>query len=485
MTKDNRDWYIENVVEKGDQGSELLAAICAPTLKNSEYVDVIKKGMNGLAVLRIPKDHHCVVHSVGGDPEQSDPAKHAASLVDRLVQQAELFDAIPVGFADVIDANTPDKELILAMGNSLVKKANEYKLPILNGELAVLGKRVKDLANGSGTMISIKRTTDLVQNWNIINYKGVNYAVFDPQGKAVLINSDGVGTKTEFYERAGTHHLAIEDFMAMNLDDASKIGAIPKVISGVVEMKGKIPFEKIQEHIRKTAKEMDILGILQPEFVADRIRGYNEQASSYNISGSVVSVIDEERLKNPLKPSPGEYIIAIRKNQNPRSNGITDKRKIMIQELGQDWHTTHIGKIFLEYLSTPSTILYPIFKDLIDKGLATSVYHMSGGAFKGKLAKPLAEHNLFVKLNLLFQPDIRERLFIDASNATTETAYGKWPMANDGFITTKNPDESIGLIQSQGFEARLMSSKIEKAIDGKTGVELRAFNGEKIYYSGR
>ena len=56
------DWYIQEVIERGDQGSALLAARCAPTL-NAEYVDVIRQGMNGIAVLRIPDGYAAVVLS--------------------------------------------------------------------------------------------------------------------------------------------------------------------------------------------------------------------------------------------------------------------------------------------------------------------------------------------------------------------------------------------------------------------------------------
>ena len=107
------DEYIKNVIQKGGKGSELLRALCAPTLENCEYVDVIKHGQTEIAVLRIPEEHHVVVHSTGGDPKKKDLAEHAASLVDRLVEQAETFEARPVAFANVIDLdlNYDDIEL--------------------------------------------------------------------------------------------------------------------------------------------------------------------------------------------------------------------------------------------------------------------------------------------------------------------------------------------------------------------------------------
>ena len=149
------DDYIKEVIGKGDEGSKLLAAKCAPTLKNSEYVEVLQQGMNGIAVLRIPEGFQLVVHSAGGDPHEKNLSRHAASLVDKLAEQAETINAVPVGFADVIDTSTESKPVLNLIADALVEKADRYGLPIMNGEFAILGARVNCDANVSGTMISM------------------------------------------------------------------------------------------------------------------------------------------------------------------------------------------------------------------------------------------------------------------------------------------------------------------------------------------
>ena len=498
MSKETiRDWYRREVIGKGDKGSKLLAKLCtAPTLDNCRYVDVIKEGMNRMAVLRVPEDYYVVVHSAGGDPEKTDLAEHAGSLVDRLVEQARAIGAEPAAFADVIDSNTGDKPMLETIASALVAKADEYGLTIMNGENAILGARINpDIqANVSGTMISLMKKEDWkkFKTENEISaalpvsfmHRCASYAVFDPEAKPVIINSDGVGTKTEFYERVRKYWLALRDFMAMNLDDASKSGATVMAVSGVAETKGTIRVSALHHHAGEYGKEIGVMCTLQHEDVGDRLMGYHEDAPSYNISGSVVSVIDEERLRNPLKPGEGETLIAIVHKPNPRSNGISAKRRNMVARFGADYHKTEEGKLFLEFLTQPSTILYPIFKELIDKGLATSVYHMSGGAYNGKLAKPLAEEGLFVKIEDLFEPDWRELALAGFSLTSAEDAYAQWPMGNDGFISTKNPDAAIKLLEERGYQARKVGV-LEKASDGKTGVELTACNREKVYFSGK
>jgi len=460
-------------------------------------VEIISEGMGGIAVLRPPEDRVIVVHSIGGNPRERNLEKYVRSLVDRLVFYSLEIGAKPLGFGDVIDASSMALGMIAGIGDALRDRANHHKLPVLNGELADLGSRVNCEANLSGTMISALPRTSIYASEvpSIFVKEGVTYAVFDPQGKAIFINCDGVGTKIEFYERLleelkalsfediDTLRCGVEDFAAMNLDDTAKFGAEARVLSGVIETRGRIPVQFIQEKLRRVAAKIGVLGILQHELVRDRIRGYREAAATYNISGSSVSTIDEERLKNLPKPRAGDTLIAICGLPNPRSNGISAKRKTMIKMLGENWHKTDRGRQFMEYLSRPSTILYPVFSDLLRKGLATSVFHNSGGAYNGKLARPLANHGLYVELKGLFEPDPREIAFAEDSPSVRD-AYGKYPMDIDGFAASSRPREAIALIERHRLKARAVG-KLKKAEGEHTGVKLTAYNGETVYFSGR
>jgi phosphoribosylaminoimidazole (AIR) synthetase len=481
----NVDSYLQDVIKKGDQGSELLEKICAPTLRNSMHVDRITEGINGINVIR-PEEHLIVVHSAGGDPEKRDLAEYAESAVERLVEQAGMIGAEPAAFADVIDSRTGDSAVLEAIANAFARIAGKYGLAIVNGENAILGERISYDANVSVTMISLLKKEKWKDELPMAKAlrKQQCFAVFDPKCMAVYMNSDGVGTKTEFYERAERYEPAVSDFMAMNLDDLAKIGAAARVISGVVEIRGDIPFKDIDTEARRLAGIHDCICIMATEHVGERIRGYADEAPSYNISGSAVSVIDEERLKNPLRPSAGESLIAIAGKPNPRSNGITDKRKTMIRLFGNNWHSSEDGRRFLQYLAAPSTILYLVFEELIEEGLATSVYHMSGGAYNGKLAKPLAKHGMHVRIDDLFPPHWVELALAGADFTSAEAAYAKWPMGNDGFITTKEPKEAIKVIREWGVKAREVGI-LENAADGRAGVELKACNGENVYFSGK
>ncbi|MGV8171474.1 MAG: hypothetical protein ACP5OA_02150 [Candidatus Woesearchaeota archaeon] len=491
------DEYINEVIGKGDEGSALLAKLTASTLNNCKYVDVIKGGMNGIAVLRnLPKDHDVVVYSVSGDTEISDIKGYSRSMVDKLVNLSKKHNFTPLAFADVIDASVGNKDDIQIIGQELRSAADFYGLSILNGELAILGDRVNGIANINGTMIAIRPKSNISSFTPFMlndDGTGVRAASFDHEGKPVYINSDGIGTKTEFYERKKRGmEFCLGDSLAMKLDDTIKLGATAKVVSDVVEWRkifsGSPPsysMDAFIEYAEKFSEANNIQYILKFENSEDRIRGYNPDAPSFNVSGSVVSIIDEERLRNPPTPREGDYLVSISRHHNPRSNGITDKRKLMVKLFGENYQDTADGKIFLRYLAAPSLVLYPYFKHLLDNNLITSVYHMSGGAYNGKLARPLAKHGLFVEMDHLSPPDWRELKLAEASSTPVESAYAKWPMGNDGFVTV--PKENIGKVIAYLSEMRMkwaITGQLQRHPD-KTGVELMAYNGQKIYFSGK
>ena len=490
----SEDSYSQKVIKKGDEISSELERVFSPTVSNSNLVEIVSAGMNGIKVIRLPTNSAAFVWSLGGDPSLLNPKDYADSVVERLIKIGDELDITPVSFTNVIDARCADPKMVLPFAEALAEKANEFKLAVTNGEFAVLGERLSVAANISATMLGFLPlgNQQKIESGHF-EIKGVRYAFFDPEGKALYMNSDGVGSKTEFYERNGDYWKAKIDSKAMKLDDLIKLGATAKVVSDVWETND-LGFEALwglMEGLTSRSDRTKVIYLAQLENVRGRLVSYKPDQVAFNVSGSAISTLDEERLQNPLAPCEGDYLVAIRAKPNQRSNGITDKRKIMVDLFGNDWHHTAEGKLFMQYLGEPSFVLYNLFKELIDQNLATSVYHLSGGAFKGKLAKPLAKHHLFVEIENIFNPDWRELTLCGARFTNAETAYSKWPMGNDGFVTTSNPNQTLEEIQNYNLrdndlnqlEARVVG-QLERRVDGKTGIQFKAYSGEQIYFSG-
>ncbi|MBU4086275.1 MAG: hypothetical protein KKB21_01720 [Nanoarchaeota archaeon] len=493
MAKAIDDAYQREVIGIGDEGSELLAKICAPTLNFHTYTRVI--GPEKRVALDIPEGFKVFVHSTTAR-HSKDRRKTGASLVARLWKQSWHIQAMPLAMTDIIDSRTGDTKMLREIAEGMVKGAEEFNLAIINGENAILGDVIDREFNLSGTMISIAHPAIEVQGVKlsregIFDLEGSTYAYFTPEKEIgeefVVANSDGIGTKTRFYQRRNLWWPSINDFLAMILDDQAKVrGAKVKVASGVIETNGiSSQFMECQRYMKERCAEMGILGILQKAL--GNLNSYKPDTPAYNIGGTAVGVVSEKNLMNPLVPNPRDSVIAIRGNPNPRSNGITDKRAKMIKYLGDNWHETELGKKFLEYLAEPSTVLYPVFRELVKNNLATGVFHMSGGAYKGKFARPLAKNKRFARISDLFFPDWREITLLGASGTSAETAYGKYPMGNDGFITTDKQDEAeaIQVINNHGLQARVVGRVFDARKEKLTGLELQAYDGEVVYFPGK
>lgn len=492
------DEYLQQVIARDLASADEMKIKCAPTLGNCEYVRVVGSGSKMFPILRIPEDHLGVVHSASGEPCEQDAGRHAESLVERLMEGARRFGSTPLAFMNVVDYSTGEAEVITCIANALVKGANANRLAILNGESAILGDRVTVPANVSGTLISMIPKNDRRGPMRLCGedpflFEDSWYVVFDPQGKAVFGNSDGVGTKLELYERACTFGKGARDSIVMKWDDLIKYGAQGLIAADVVEYAGDVDYEGVRYCGAEMLRSVGGRYLAQAECMTGRLRGYQEGAPVYNLSGSAISLIDEKRLCNPLVPRPGDYLIGIRGKPNPRSNGISAKRKA-VSKMGEtwcwhdgvdnnkDWHKTTRGKYYLEYLAEPSTFFYPVFKALIAQGLVSAVTHMSGGAYEGKLAKLMAENDLFVRVEGLFDPDPREVALLRALEKKTQDAYAQWPMGTEGFVTSPVPDAAIQAIKRFGLEAKMVG-RLEEAKEQK-GVSLRAYNGEEVCFSG-
>ncbi len=480
------DEYIRTVINPNDKESSRLAKKFAPTLKYRPEVRIIEPGMGGINVLKIPEGYCVFVHSAGGDPKIVDLMEYGESAIDKLLVPVDKLGLEPLAILDAIESRAAD-DSVEVVSNALLYAAKENQFAVMNGEHAILGDRVRD-ANVTVTMISMIPVSEL--NFDVtpapikITEYGTNFGVFLPQG-FVYGNSDTVGTKTRWYEVAQLYHLASDDSAAMKLDDTVKVnGAKAKIISDICDTKGDVPFQKISNYARNLGVELGLVYMVDEEKVSDRICTDKNGIPAFHQGGSVVSDIDPEKLLNPLKPSEGEDILAI--YGGIRSNGVTSKTKganilgkeICEKEGAAEWYNTAKGREIIQHLTTPSTIFYPLFRELISLGLAKSVYHMSGGAYKGKLARPMTKHGLHASLDNLFPPSPIELEIAAALGTRAEDAYGQWPMSNEGFITTNSPLEAIKIIEEYNYRVKWAGRVTKEKV--KTGASMRTFGRKEI-----
>jgi len=508
------DWYKETTLKKGNECSRILAQLTAPSLENHPDVKFVKSGMNHIAVLMPRKDHVYYAFSVAGDPLEKDMQMYVKKLIERGVNSSLALGLTPLGFADVIDTSRSDPELARLIGNVMAEECHKYEkkfnhgFGVFNGEYADLGDRVTVDANMNITMICCVEDKD----WSkfdknrLFKHLGSNNIIGFIPGDDNLIytNSDGVGTKHILYDildllrsdmsRNYSGDLAVYDNHGMQLDDLVKLNARAIITSNTLEHNGMLTYEQglaFQSRAASIMSEFNGIGMINIHDVGDRLRPYKPGMSACNLSGSAVSLISKKNLDHLPTPVEGNYLVALRKaasnvkelpsRDGPRSNGISLLRRIPKDAFGEDWYLTPEGREILEFATTPSDIFYPLFKEVLDEGVATSVFHLSGGAYNEKLARPLTKEGLHVKLDNLWPVSDIVRKVIEISGMPPSSFYNKWVMSNPGFISTDYPATVSDVARKHGYVMRVVG-RLEKS--DKPGVSLKAYTGEDIYFDG-
>lgn len=476
-----------NVIKKGDLGSDLLSNVISDTAKNNEFGGLRKYGNEVISLSHAP-DHYFVVHTHSGDHRIKDPADHVASLVKRLLAQAKDLDATPIGMTNMIVSPDGDLQTLEKARDTLGEHANQHKFRIQGGENAIHGYRMALPLHMQGAMISIIPKSQWHDGQGVFPMGDSLYAVFDAGEDYVFMNTDGDGTKPEAHERLAKFMFSdrpllqgVDDLIAMLWDDGAKKGGKARVLAANLHYTHLVSTHRFRNHLSKRAGYFNMMSILQGECVGDAIRGYAPGERAYDLGGALVSTLSEERLNTPLIPRAGQKLVVVTGIENGRCNGYTKRREIAKMLGGDEWHTTPAGQEMSEYLSRPSTIFAPFFLEAINKGLATSVYHMSGGALDGKLARPLAKYGLFVKLNDLYPLHPIEERFAREGLGSLEAAAKKWPLNNDAYGSTDDAESLIGLAHTCGLKAKV-AGVLE--MNGRTGVEIE-LDGKLLYLNGK
>lgn len=496
-----QDDYVSKIIRQGDSASSIMAELCAHTKSTRPEIDIIDPQMRGMTVLRLEPNKKIAIHSASGNPIIVNSTEYAASLVETLVNDSLSIGAEPIAMTNIIDMQEFDLSAVKQAAEGLYDSAKKRGIGVINGEVAGLGNRVTVPFNISGTMISY---IDSSHANGVFCANGTHYIVLDykgPDNKSIPVyaNSDGVGTKIEVAERTGKDAV-MQDAIAMLVDDSVRKAANVKALSFVLETNNKTdnkagsesPAEhELRRYANVLAHNLDVYLTIQTEALESRISGYGH--SPYNIGGTAISFIDEARLKNMPRPRAGDVLVAIRDKRNKhtfRSNGISKVRQgfeslaaKMAESKGTcyegDWHNYELeGKTMGEWAGTPSTIFYKAAKKLFDKELITGFFHMSGGAYKGKLAEPLAKLGLSTTIMAQFEPSPAMKALVEHMNLSVETAYEIWNMGTEAYVTTQDTSEVSRILNKCEMESRIASTPLRQ---GK-GLMIKAYDGTTVKY---
>ncbi len=213
---------------------------------------------------------------------------------------------------------------------------------------------------------------------------------FKDMKKPIMVSSvDGVGTKLKIAVDTNVHNSVGKDIVNHCIDDILVMGARPLVFldylaSGVLEPE---VTEKVIEGIASACREAGV-ALIGGE-TAEMPGMY--QSGDYDIAGTIVGVVDEEKVIDGSTIKAGDTLVGLR-SSGLHTNGYSLARKIVTEVAEKTYFDTFeaTGKTFGEELLAPHVAYTPLF-GAIDKGIVKGIAHITGGGFQENIDRVLPE----------------------------------------------------------------------------------------------
>jgi phosphoribosylformylglycinamidine cyclo-ligase len=272
-------------------------------------------------------------------------------------------------------------------------------------------------------------------------------------GLRLMLNSDGIGTKAEFAERAGKHDTMAYDLFAMLCDDSVRYGAEPVALSNVLDVNtlDRTTVQGLAKGMVKAAKDAGV-AVVSGEIaeLGARVGGYGKR--NYNWGGTVLSIVRKELGGQGMQA--GNSIVGL-KEKGFRSNGISLVRKIMEETYGVNWHKQKMGVSSLGDLAlTPSKIYSRAAIEMFED--AQGIAHITGGGIPGKLGRLLATKKLGADITDPLPPSDMMLLCQKLGGVDDAEAYKVWNMGQGMLIISARPEKIISIAAKYKIKANIV-----------------------------
>jgi phosphoribosylformylglycinamidine cyclo-ligase len=193
---------------------------------------------------------------------------------------------------------------------------------------------------------------------------------------ALVVSTDGVGTKVELLRRAGRHRTAGWDAVAMNVDDVVCTGAEPMLFVDYVSI----------ERLDPAVVAEIVAGVADGcvEAGCALVGGETSQhpgamlPGSYDVVGTCVGVVDLDAVWGPGRVCEGDDVVALA-SHGLHANGYSLVRRLLGDEAPG------------EELLVPTAIYARKLLALAERVEVHAAAHVTGGGIAGNLARALPE----------------------------------------------------------------------------------------------
>jgi phosphoribosylformylglycinamidine cyclo-ligase len=205
----------------------------------------------------------------------------------------------------------------------------------------------------------------------------------------ILVSSaDGVGTKLKVAFATGIHSSVGADILNHCVNDILTQGAEPLFFLDYLAM-GKVEtriVEQIIEGMSRAAKQAgcSLIGgetAEMPDFYAH---------GEYDLAGFIVGAVEKGKQLDPRRVRPGDALIAL-PSTGLHTNGYSLARKLVFEvaKLEPDTYVADVGNKIGAELLKPHRAYWPLLKNVLARGWANSMAHITGGGITGNLPRAL------------------------------------------------------------------------------------------------
>lgn len=250
-----------------------------------------------------------------------------------------------------------------------------------------------DILEGNKTVEKIKRFAKSTFNKNVLSDIGLfgGFYELDLSGykNPVLVSSvDGVGTKLKIAFEMDRHDTIGQDLVNHCVNDIAVCGAEPLFFLDYYAT-GKLNPDK-------AAKVIEGFSIACKENGCALIGGETAempgfyQAEEYDISGTIVGIVEKDKIINGSRIQKGDVLIGITSN-GLHTNGYSLARKVLLEKFSLDKYFDEFGHSLGEELLRIHKSYLKLIKELKLRVDVKGLSHITGGGIIGNTNRIIPE----------------------------------------------------------------------------------------------
>ena len=205
----------------------------------------------------------------------------------------------------------------------------------------------------------------------------------------VLVSSaDGVGTKLKVAMSMGVHSTVGGDLVNHCVNDILVQGAEPLFFLDYLAM-GKLEPNVVEQLVDGMSRSCRKAGCALIGGETAEMPGFYAPGE-YDLAGFIVGVVDRKNILTGKGVKPGDTLIGL-PSAGLHTNGYSLARKLVfdLAKLKNDTYVAEVGNKIGAELLKPHVCYAPALKNILAKGWASALAHITGGGIPGNLPRVL------------------------------------------------------------------------------------------------